>query len=81
MSKIIGKFSIIIFLNLFAFLAIWHILDLNLNTNSRYKIIFLILSVISLIFISKSYFNKALKNFEEISPIIDKNNNKNNESK
>ena len=77
MGKIIRNFSLIMLINLLAFLSIWHILDLNLGTNSRYKIIFLILSVISLIIISKKYFKKALKDMEEISPIIDKDNKKN----
>ena len=56
-----------------AFLSIWHILDLNLGTSARYKIIFLVLSVFSLMIISKKYFKKALKDFEEI-----KENDKNN---
>jgi len=77
MGKIIRNFSLIMLINLLAFLSIWYILDLNLGTNSRYKIIFLILSVISLIIISKKYFKKALKDMEEISPIIDKDNKKN----
>jgi hypothetical protein len=47
-----------------------------LDTNARYKIIFLVLSVFSLIIISKKYFKKALKDFEEIKSIDE--NNKNN---
>jgi len=55
---------------------------LNLGTSARYKIIFLVLSVASLIFLSKKFFKKALKNIEEISPIIKENNKINkNESK
>jgi len=75
MGKIIRKFSFIMLINMLAFLSIWHILDLNLGTNARYKIIFLVLSVFSLIIISKKYFKKALKDFEEIKS-IDKNNKK-----
>jgi len=76
MGKIIRKFSFIMLINMLAFLSIWHILDLNLGTNARYKIIFLVLSVFSLIIISKKYFKKALKDFEEIKSIDE--NNKNN---
>jgi len=76
MGKIIRKFSFIMLINMLAFLSIWHILDLNLNTGARYKIIFLVLSVFSLIIISKKYFKKVLKDFEEIKSIDE--NNKNN---
>jgi len=48
---------------------------LNLGTSARYKIIFLVLSVASLIFLSKKFFNKTMKDMEKISP---KENNKNN---
>ena len=75
MGKIIIQFSLIMLINLLAFLSIWHILDLNLGTSARYKIIFLVLSVASLIFLSKKFFNKTMKDMEKISP---KENNKNN---
>ena len=75
MGKIMIQFSLIILINLLAFLSIWHILDLNLGTSARYKIIFLVLSVASLIFLSKKFFKKAMKDMEKISP---KENNKNN---
>ena len=81
MKRIIGKFSLIMLINLLAFLSIWHILDLILETNARYKIIFLILSVVSLIFLSKKFFKKTLKNIEKASPIIDNNKQNKNESK
>ena len=81
MKKIIGKFSLIMLVNLLAFLSVWHILDLKLETNARYKIIFLVLSVVSLIFLSKSFFKKTLKNIEKASPIIDNNKQNKNESK
>ena len=55
-----------------AFLSIWHILDLNLGTNARYKIIFLVLSIVSLIFLSKKFFKDTLIEFKENSPIIEK---------
>ena len=74
MNKIIGNFSLIVLINLLAFLSIWHILDLILETNARYKIIFLVLSTISLVFLSKKFFKKALKENEN------KENNENNEN-
>ena len=77
MGKIIRKFSFIMLINMLAFLSIWHILDLNLGTNARYKIIFLVLSIISLIFLSKKFFKKALKDIEEIN--LDNNKKNKNE--
>jgi len=82
MWNLIRKFSFIMLLNLFAFLAVWHILDAILDEGAIYKIIFLILSIPSLIYFSKWFFKKALKDIEEISPEINKNNKQNkNESK
>jgi len=74
MFKIIRKFSLIMLLNLLVFLSIWHILDLNLWTNARYKILFLVLSVISLIFLSKNFLKKDLEKMQ--NDIILENNNK-----
>jgi membrane protein implicated in regulation of membrane protease activity len=72
MGKIIRNFSLIMLINLLAFLSVWHILDLILETNPRYKIIFLVLSTISLVFLSKKFFKKALKDNKK------KENNENN---
>lgn len=74
MIKIIRKFSFIMLLNLLVFLSIWYILDLNLWTNARYKIIFLVLSIISLIFLFKKFIKKDLEKMQ--NDIILKNNNK-----
>ncbi len=71
MGKIIGKFSLIIFVNLFAFLSVWYIVDEFLGTGAKFKIIFLVLSVVSLVLISKNFFTKALVDIEKISPNID----------
>ena len=80
MGNIIRKFSLIMFVNLFAFLAIWHTLDVFLGTKAQYKIIFLVLSVVSLIFLSKKFFNKTMKDMEEISPEENNKNNKQNKN-
>ena len=63
-----------------AFLSIWHILDLNLDTNARYKIIFLVLSIVSLIFLSKKFFKKAIIDMEKISSEENNKNNKQNKN-
>jgi len=81
MGKIIRNFSLIMFINLFAFLAIWHTLDVFLETKAQYKIIFLVLSVASLIFLSKKFFNKTMKDMEKISPKVNNNKQNKNESK
>ncbi len=79
MGSIIIKFSFLVLFNLLAFLLIWHILDVILDSWIKYKIIFLVLSVISLVFLSKMFFKKALSNMEKNYP---ENNNKiKNESK
>lgn len=79
MSKILIQFNLIIVINLLIFLGIWHILDLTLNTWPKYKIIFMILSIVSLTFISKFLFKKVLKNTNESN--IKNNKKNNNESK
>ena len=82
MWSLIRKFSFIMLINLFAFLAVWHILDAILGGGAVYKIVFLILSIPSLIYFSKGFFKKALKDMEDISPENNKNNKQNkNESK
>jgi len=80
MGKIIKKFTIIMLANLIIFLAIWHIIDMLSNNNAKFKIIFLVLSIISLFFLSKSFLKKDLdKMAQELEKDI--NNNKNNERK
>lgn len=77
MNEIIRKFSYIMIANLIIFLSIWYVLDFLLDEKSKYKIIFLLLSVISLIFLSKNFFKKALKDMEKFSPVIKENNKQN----
>lgn len=78
MKKTIRKFTLIMLWNLLVFLFIWHILDLNLWNTWKYKVIFLVLSVLSLIILSKKFLKKDL---DEIQKDIDfdniKENNKN----
>lgn len=74
MTKIIRKFTLIMLVNLLVFLSIWHILDLNLWTDIKYKIIFLIISTITLIFFSKKILKKDL---EKMQKDIGEDNNKN----
>ena len=82
MGEVIRKFSYIMLANLLVFLAIWHFFDIFLEWGSKYKIIFLILSVVSLILFSKKFFKKTLEDMEKISPINKTTNKKNkNESK
>ena len=68
MGQVIKRFSLIMILNLFAFLAIWHTLDVILESNAMYKIIFLVLSLPSLIFFSKFFLKKALKDIADTDP-------------
>lgn len=71
MGKILGKYTLIIALNLFAFLCVWYILDGIFESDNLFKIIFLILSVVSLWLISIPFFKKSLKDIEKLSPKTD----------
>ncbi|MCD5380727.1 hypothetical protein LR004_02265 [Candidatus Gracilibacteria bacterium] len=71
MGKILGKYTLIIALNLFAFLSVGYILDLIFESGALYKIIFLILSIFSLVFISIFFFKSSLKTINDISPKTD----------
>jgi len=61
MGKFFLKYTVIILVNLFAFLSIWHILDGIFNTKAKYTIIFLVLSIVSLALISHFFIKKNLK--------------------
>jgi len=61
MGRIIGKFTLIMVVNLLAFLSVWYILDLIFESGTKMTIVFLILSVFSLVGISSMYFKNALK--------------------
>ncbi len=78
MGKIIGKFTLIMVVNLLAFLSVWYILDLFFESGTKMTIIFLILSIFSLVWISSMYFKSALDKMEEISPKIEEQNNNQN---
>ncbi len=60
MLKFILKYTIIIFVNLFAFLTLWHILDGIFDTGKLCTVIFLILSIVSLVLISHFFIKKTL---------------------
>jgi len=60
MWKFFVKYTLIILVNLFAFLSIWHILDGIFNTKGKYTIIFLVLSIASLALISHFFIKKSL---------------------
>lgn len=77
MGKIIGKFTLIMIVNLLAFLSVWYILDLIFESGTKLTIIFLILSVFSLVWISSMYFKSAVNKMEEISPKVEEEENNN----
>ncbi len=68
MGKILGKYTLIIALNLFAFLSVWYILDKIFESGVLFKIIFLILSIFSLLLISVFFFKRSLKTINDLSP-------------
>ena len=67
MKKFIFIYFLIISLNLFAFLVVWHIFDVVFSADWFYKIVFLILSVFSLIIISIFYIRTTLKNLTKLT--------------
>ncbi len=68
MRKVLQGFTLLIAINLFAFLGVWYILDHVFESWAQYKIICLVLSVFSLAFFSTWYFKKALSEIEQIAP-------------
>ena len=66
MWKFFIKYTIIILVNLFAFLSVWLILDEIFNSKPKMTIIFLVLSVASLAIISHFFIKKTLKTLNDL---------------
>lgn len=66
MGKIFINITLIIFLNLFAFLGVWHILDAIFQTWFKMKLILIIASIVPLIIIMHFYLKKVLKDLNNI---------------
>lgn len=62
MLKLLWKFTLIILLNLFAFLSIWHILDVIFSGNWYFKLIFIFISIVNLVFIALIYLRNQINN-------------------
>lgn len=71
MWKFALKMGIIIFVNLFAFLWLWYILDVLFWTGHKLLIVSLVLSIIPLIFIMFMQIWKAKKQLAKINNIKD----------
>ena len=71
-KKVLLKYTFILVVNLLAFLIIWYILDEIFETNWIFIIIFLILSVISLVIMTQSLVKKNLYKLENIKNNIKK---------
>jgi positive regulator of sigma E activity len=69
MRKILFKYTLIILINLFAFLAVWYILDAIFETNWKIVVVFLILSIFSLVIISQYFMKINLEKLSNIKPI------------
>ncbi len=65
-KKILLKYTVILIVNLFAFLAVWYILDEIFETGWDFIILFLILSVLNLVIISHIVIKKDLKKLNNI---------------
>lgn len=68
MLRLLFKINIIIFVNLFAFMSVWYILDLLFNNkNHMFLLLMLILSIISLIIIMYIQYNNFKKDLYKIN--------------
>jgi len=65
-KKILLKYSLILFINLAVFLAIWYAFDYYFETNWKLIILFLILSIISLVILTQNLITKNLKKLNNI---------------
>jgi F0F1-type ATP synthase assembly protein I len=74
-KKILLKYTVILLINLLAFLSIWYILDKIFDTNWRFIILFLILSIVTLVIITQNLVRKNLSKLNNIKENI-KNNTK-----
>lgn len=70
-KKILFKYTLILVINLLAFLSVWYILDLIFETNWKFIVLFLILSIFSLVILTQLLVRKNLSRLNDI-----KNNNK-----
>lgn len=61
MIKTLLKYTLIILVNLFAFLGVWHILDGVFSRNGLFKLIFVFISVLPLIYLAHKVINKQIK--------------------
>jgi len=75
-KKILLKYSIILVINLLAFLSIWYILDKIFETNWKFIALFLVLSIVSLVILTQNLVRKNLNKLENIKEIIKDNNKK-----
>lgn len=73
LKKYLINITIIIFVNLFAFLAIWHILDTIFWTGGRFKLILVFVSVVSFTVIMFFYWKKIFKELNKIQKCKKKN--------
>lgn len=58
--------TLIILVNLFAFLSVWHILDAIFETNGTMKLILVFVSIVPLTIIMYFYLKKILKDLNNI---------------
>ncbi len=67
MQKFFIKYTLLIFVNLLAFLLVWHILDVLFWGGAKFKITFLLISIVPLLVVWGKMIQKSIKNLEEIS--------------
>lgn len=65
-KKILIKYTLILFVNLFAFLSVWYILDLVFETGWKFIILSLILSIVSLVILTQVLVRENLSKLSNI---------------
>jgi len=73
-NKILIKYTTVLLVNLLAFLSIWYILDKIFETWWKFIILFLILSIVSLVILTQNLVRKNLSKLNNIKPIKDDSN-------
>ncbi len=66
LKKFLLKYTIILIVNLSIFLMVWYFLDKTFNTDWSFIVLFLILSIVSLVIITQMLIKKNLSKLGDI---------------
>jgi membrane protein YdbS with pleckstrin-like domain len=72
-KKVLLKYSVILVINLLAFLSVWYILDKTFETNWKFIALFLVLSIVSLVILTQNLVRNNLNKLENIKEAVKNN--------